>query len=225
MKSPHELDEEMLEELDKFLMSDDAPEDCLQISELDGFLAGIVVGPELIKPSEWVPCIWMGGEPEFKDMDQAERIMGIIMSRYNEIIFQLKDDPKEYWPIVHTTPDGELIAADWVVGFMEALQLRTKEWDTLLHDKDSQHLMGPILALSHDKDGKPLIDGTEEELAEIRQESAEALPFVMKDIQRYWQGRYNAPAVEEAFFGKKVGRNEPCPCGSGRKYKKCCGSN
>jgi len=24
--------------------------------------------------------------------------------------------------------------------------------------------------------------------------------------------------------GKKVGRNEPCPCGSGKKYKKCCGA-
>ncbi|MHC4705009.1 MAG: SEC-C metal-binding domain-containing protein [Planctomycetota bacterium] len=23
----------------------------------------------------------------------------------------------------------------------------------------------------------------------------------------------------------KVGRNEPCPCGSGKKYKKCCGKN
>ncbi|MHC4123979.1 MAG: SEC-C metal-binding domain-containing protein [Planctomycetota bacterium] len=23
----------------------------------------------------------------------------------------------------------------------------------------------------------------------------------------------------------KVGRNDPCPCGSGRKYKKCCGKN
>ena len=25
--------------------------------------------------------------------------------------------------------------------------------------------------------------------------------------------------------GRKVGRNEPCPCGSGKKYKKCCGAN
>ncbi|MBT7745398.1 MAG: UPF0149 family protein, partial [Alphaproteobacteria bacterium] len=56
MKPPQELDEEMLEELDEFLMSEDAPEDCLQISDLDGFLTGIVVGPELIMPSEWVPC-------------------------------------------------------------------------------------------------------------------------------------------------------------------------
>ena len=25
--------------------------------------------------------------------------------------------------------------------------------------------------------------------------------------------------------GKKIGRNDPCPCGSGKKYKKCCGKN
>ena len=24
---------------------------------------------------------------------------------------------------------------------------------------------------------------------------------------------------------KKIGRNDPCPCGSGKKYKKCCGAN
>ena len=25
--------------------------------------------------------------------------------------------------------------------------------------------------------------------------------------------------------GKKIGPNDPCPCGSGKKYKKCCGRN
>jgi len=29
--------------------------------------------------------------------------------------------------------------------------------------------------------------------------------------------------VEQRRVGRKVGRNEPCPCGSGKKYKKCCG--
>ena len=32
-----------------------------------------------------------------------------------------------------------------------------------------------------------------------------------------------SPAVQQRVVGKKVGRNEPCPCGSGKKYKKCCG--
>lgn len=33
------------------------------------------------------------------------------------------------------------------------------------------------------------------------------------------------PAVKQRVAGKKVGRNDPCPCGSGKKYKKCCGLN
>ena len=38
----------------------------------------------------------------------------------------------------------------------------------------------------------------------------------------------NAPSNEKAkpfVSGKKVGRNDPCPCGSGKKYKKCCGKD
>jgi len=31
----------------------------------------------------------------------------------------------------------------------------------------------------------------------------------------------NTPRKED---GTKVGRNDPCPCGSGKKYKKCCGA-
>lgn len=38
----------------------------------------------------------------------------------------------------------------------------------------------------------------------------------------YVEGRLVAPATA-VREGPKVGRNEPCPCGSGRKYKKCCG--
>jgi preprotein translocase subunit SecA len=30
--------------------------------------------------------------------------------------------------------------------------------------------------------------------------------------------------VAPRSVGDKVGRNDPCPCGSGKKYKKCCGS-
>ena len=44
-------------------MSDHAPDDRMGLSDLDGFLTGIVVGPELILPSEWLPVIWGGQEP------------------------------------------------------------------------------------------------------------------------------------------------------------------
>lgn len=39
-----------------------------------------------------------------------------------------------------------------------------------------------------------------------------------KEIQKQW--RDSKTIVKE----KKIGRNDPCPCGSGKKYKKCCGA-
>ncbi|MCL4854584.1 MAG: SEC-C domain-containing protein, partial [Bryobacteraceae bacterium] len=37
-------------------------------------------------------------------------------------------------------------------------------------------------------------------------------------------GGDGAAGSQPVLKGKKVGRNDPCPCGSGKKYKKCCGS-
>ncbi len=52
-----------------------------------------------------------------------------------------------------------------------------------------------------------------------------------KDAVRYQRGDIETGVSEEASVQKvesgktKVGRNDPCPCGSGKKYKKCCGAN
>ncbi len=47
-----------LKALDEYLMSEESPENCMQLSDLDGFLTAIVVGPDFIKPSEWMPVVW-----------------------------------------------------------------------------------------------------------------------------------------------------------------------
>lgn len=60
---------------DVFLSSDQVSENCMTLSELDGFLAGILASPELIPPSEWIPCIWGDDEPAFNDLD-AEAACG-----------------------------------------------------------------------------------------------------------------------------------------------------
>ena len=38
------------------------------------------------------------------------------------------------------------------------------------------------------------------------------------------QTKSNQKKIDPKFIGKKIGRNEPCFCGSGKKYKHCCGS-
>ena len=50
-----------LEALDDYLMSDHAPDHSMGLSDLDGFLTGIVVGPELIPPRRHQP--YFGSRP------------------------------------------------------------------------------------------------------------------------------------------------------------------
>jgi len=43
-----------------------------------------------------------------------------------------------------------------------------------------------------------------------------------KNNHNYHESLYNEDNVQYVKESKDVGRNDPCPCGSGKKYKKCC---
>ena len=63
--------------------------------------------------------------------------------------------------------------------------------------------------------------------AQVRQREPERRQIVDPSEMQF-QGSDAAAASEHAPVkreGKKVGRNDPCPCGSGRKYKQCCGKS
>src|SRR5271168_5100765 len=95
-----------LDALDQYLMSDHAPEESMSLSDLDGFLTGVVVGPELIMPSEWLPVIWGGAEPKFETEDEMRIILGTIMGRYSEIVACFTSgDPDEFDPIFWEGPE------------------------------------------------------------------------------------------------------------------------
>src|SRR6478735_4053410 len=121
-----------LDGLDGYLMSDHAPDDSMGLSDLDGFLTGVVVGPELILPNEWLPVIWGGEEPVFHTEDEMRTVLGAIVGRYNEIVACLNTDPDDLEPIFLEGPEGEVIASDWAGGFLDAVALRPMAWKPLM---------------------------------------------------------------------------------------------
>lgn len=213
--------------LDEFLMSDRAPQDCMGLSDLDGFLTGLVVGPELIMPSEWLPQVWGGEGPEFASAAEAEAVLCAIMARYNEIGAQLDRGPDGLEPVFWTGADGEtVIAGDWAEGFFEAMNLRPDAWTPLIEDRQAGIILMPILALCSDEDGEALLPLDEEEEKQWQINAPDVIPASVLAIREFWRKR----TAEMPFPGvirtePKVGRNETCPCGSGRKHKRCCGAN
>src|SRR3546814_17507204 len=119
-----DLTDEDIETLDTFLMSEQAPEDCMLISDLDGFLTAIAIGPEPVPQAEWMPVVWDGDEPAFADAAQAERIQGLIVRRHDQIRHLLAEQPDAYahwfWPDEADTP----IAPACAEGLLPGLGLR-----------------------------------------------------------------------------------------------------
>jgi uncharacterized protein len=215
-----------LEALDQFLMSDASPESCMQLSDLDGFLTGIAIGPELVMPSEWLPMIWGGDEPVFDSAEQAQTVIGTIMGRYNEIRRALDTDPETYAPIFWEGPDGEEIAADWAEGFVDAIRLRLDAWQPLLENRRASIMLLPILALCSDPEGASPLEADPQDDIDLVAEAADQIPTCVADIDAWWKDRRRRPAAGTSRpQSAKVGRNDPCPCGSGRKHKRCCGAH
>lgn len=213
-----QVDSGELDELDVYLSSDRSPPESMMLSDLDGFLAGIAVGPELVMPSEWLPVIWGGEKPNFIDEDEAQAVLGCILSRYNEILRGLEDCSFE--PIFWTTSDGTVIAADWAEGFLQAIGLRVEAWGPLLKSARHVVLIFPILVLCGDETGESLLGLDAQFEDDFMAEAPDILPACVMEIDTFWRkrraGRPRHPAT-------KIGRNDPCHCGSGKKFKKCCG--
>jgi uncharacterized protein len=76
-------------------------DDAMLLEELDGFIAGLLVCPELIKPSEWLPVVW-GSEgeddPAFDSLDHLNRVLGLVMEHYNDVARTLIERPDRYGP-------------------------------------------------------------------------------------------------------------------------------
>lgn len=216
-----------LDLLGAFLLSERAPPGAMGLPQLDGFLTGIAVGPDLLMPSEWLPAIWGDGNPEFDGIEEARAVSSAILLRYNEILNALATGRNDFVPAPAPGPDGRIAAIDWATGFFDAMRLRPDSWKPLLEDKNGTPAIFPIVLLASPKDMVPpeLRDSVDAEA--LLREAPDHIAESVVAIDAYWKARRGAalPARPPARRSDKIGRNASCPCGSGRKYKKCCGAS
>lgn len=186
-----------LDALNDYLLSDRSPEDCMDVSQLDGFLAGVVIGPELVTPSEFLPVVWGGEEPEFADAAEAEAVLGSILGRYNEIIESLQSAPSDYAPVFWQDQAGNSITEDWAVGFMQAVALRSDAWEPALLEDDSAMLLIPIgiiAGLAEPEIGLHDARLSDDFLDELMERAADLLPACVVGLSAFWRDRRDAPA-------------------------------
>lgn len=209
-------------------------DDAMLLEELDGFVAGLLVCPELIKPSEWLPVVWgseEGDEPTFDGLDHLNRVLGLVMEHYNDVARTLIERPDRYGPLLATDKrNNDILWETWVAGFEKAAKLRPAAWQKLLTaDHETAQAMSGLLTLA-DVDRRDSRFALEQLDALTAAAPHQIGPWVV--TLNEWRLANYSPTQDfqtqpssSPTPTNKVGRNDPCPCGSGKKYKKCCGLN
>ncbi len=229
------LADEEVDELDQFLLSDAVSDDAMLLDMLDGYLTAVLIGPTTIAPSQWLPGVWGDAEddgPKFESAEQAQRILELMLRHVNDILWSLQDDADAFEPFLSAMRyeedsreylDGEM----WAYGFVRGIDLCREDWQPLFDNADANTALRPITLLGADES-----TGEAEKLTRTpaqREELAEQIAASVADIYRFWLPR-RKEAHERLIVetvrrtNPKTGRNDPCPCGSGKKFKNCCGA-
>lgn len=209
-----------LDELDSMLLS--LSEHAMLLSELDGYFVGLIVSPDLVPQSQWLKAVWGGATPEFEDATALQHFLDLLMRHYNDVLSSL-DIPGGYEPVFDVdTRSGETLWELWIEGFSKAMKLAPKGWNRIRASDDAgpKAALAGILELAAFADGRSALTSSEENRWDL--EAPDLIPIWVQMLHEWrLENDFNRPAKAR----ERVGRNDPCPCGSAKKYKKCCGLN
>lgn len=164
----------------------------MDVAGVEGLLTALAIAPEPTEVQQVLPKVW--GTPVKGEQAAIEQASALVLRHYAYMQTWMKKDPTSFEPIYEC--GGAWTAEAWSAGFEAGMALNDVHWSALR----SAHpdWLAPFARLGDDW------------------ESA-ITPAVIR-INAHWHPQAGAPASKAA----KVGRNDPCPCGSGKKFKKCC---
>lgn len=233
------------------LASDKVPEGTLTLNQLRGFLFAVASSPTALTPGDWLPVIW-GSEDDLREPadgeepapsgssripPEAEPVLPYIVYLFGLTDRAVKDEAFKLPADCVWSEDAEVSRPlrEWCQGLMvghgwledvwtEALDEMKKREDLTLGQEVTAALAMPTLfadveaALAKAPNPEELRGRLPQIAATILPNSLGIYARIGRELLRLERLRAQNPEED------KIGRNDPCPCGSGKKFKKCCGA-
>lgn len=156
--------------------------------------------------------------------------MALVRRHYNQVNDQLRNG-EGYLPLVLEDDDGNWQGNDWAKGFLTGTEMRFEIWAAVVNSEEHGGPMIPIMVLAYENDPDPAMRPFKEPIEpEKREELLISAAAGVMQLHRYFLDRREAYLPETGIGtfvrrGTKTDRNDPCPCGSGKKFKQCCGGS
>jgi uncharacterized protein len=202
---------------------------------IDGLITAAIIAPEV--PGDWLDHIWAEGRRDTLSAVETETLSSLAEDQFMHVCNTLFDEPAAYRPFLGHGSDRMEAVAQWAAGFRFGIRLLPEAWEPLIADDATRILLASIFCLERDEDMSdgeravsPFHGVSPLTRDSMRRSAAGLLADVIPALNAASVALDSEP-IDSAFGGpdrprvratRKIGRNEPCPCGSGKKYKKCC---
>ncbi|MGE5471398.1 MAG: UPF0149 family protein [Bacteroidota bacterium] len=224
--NPNPLNDSDLDRLEQLLEADVFQNDAMRLDEVQAILCAIVSGPLPVEPSVWLPEVL--GQNMDAGNPQVSETIELLMRLNNDIAAALLADETVspiLYPLDESCTDYDYAA--WADSYVFGAGM-AGDWYELAgkHADDLSELLEPMFMLNGmlkedvEKSGERWFAPAEE--ARLVAEIQENLPVIVQTLYNFWRNKRAGGTVRREE--PKSGRNDPCPCGSGRKFKQCCGS-
>ena len=217
----------------------------LSLEHLDGFITALICSPRLIMPSEYLPVLLgSAGMAVFTTPDEAGQFMAFLQRRWNQVVQALNApidslaDPGALEPLImdweglleELPPDERAslladgfpeFASVWAAGFLQVLDVWEADWALPADSKDEafvDEMLDSFFVLI-----TPQEDLTPDERSTRREDHVAMAIWSAYELRDFWRDRGHAPSMP-LRKAAEPDRNVLCPCGSGKKYKQCCGT-
>lgn len=226
---------------ERFLAGPKRPDSALSLLELHGFLFAVACAPDLGRPSEWLPLVFGGAIPEFDSEEEALAVTEAVMNLWECV----ERSVSESWGLpVGASFRNDLLAnldedapvSRWSRGFIRGHEWLWDIWDPYVTGDLDEEVGAILFALSFFA-SRSLAEGFLKELSgegdtleDLARKAARIWPDAAKEYasmgRAIFRSRLEAARAKPVRVPAedRIGRNEPCPCRSGKKFKKCCGS-
>ena len=215
------LAETEIQRLEDLLGSEIFHDEAMWLDELQGFLCAVASGPELIGPSQWLP-VALGEDPRYESADQAQEVLDLVMRFYNQNVVALDRGGSIELILYRMEDSDEYNFESWCRAYLDGVELSELDWEEAGDPDEVDELLFPFVVLAGELPEEATARLKPRELAEFTAACQDDLGQAIVNVQRYWLARRSLPTVRRE--APKTGRNDLCPCGSGRKFKHCCGA-
>lgn len=217
-----------LARLDELMVK--AGENCMNLAMLDGFFAALVSAPNLVLPSQYLDVIWPG-ERVFESQAHLEETLSLLSRHWNHVLEQLQHcvgSQAPFEPFLYEPHADDIHGADWALGYMTGMGMWSAGWEQCFDEDDFDILLSPVFLLVQAADPQPdteagAMSWSTQEYQEMLHAMMMTVPVIHALFEPYRHGQPLPSAQPVRQAAAKVGRNELCPCGSGKKFKQCCG--